>query len=801
MNGRYSRVLIVDSPLGEKKVDSSGSAISGVRMDTSKAYFQIPELLQKFINENDSSAWSVITDKINYIYSNVDCALTGLNRETDFGSKVQLEIRSGKKLLFKPNLVNPSVIDHETHGEALGAAICTEWPLVAALMKWFHDRLNINYYQMTLGEASTSTFVVSAMYSKALGKTITTEAVFEGRSGDFYGGWGFYFVRKYLLECHPNTHKDNPMNGYEESIQGKFLPPGSAGNRLMVYDLNKVQDNTIKGRTVAVPDGINFKKITLHKAIVGGNPQNKSDLKDYPGCVLVNVPKLKMHAQDLITNAIKNIGIGLYPTQKYDFPHTVYPSLKGKLPHSPWVFEMDDDTRLPVKDENGEYITTKTKGLSGTQSDVIRAVQNENVFMIHITDTVNMINISHNADGRSVRVPEGYVWSSLDCVALDLFCARYCFKTLPMLYGAKLKEKNHWPTEFVHHVPVALISGSNISSGTGLDSPLFRYDLYRYAEERGIGQQKYYVTGWDSLTQMPMVSVGGHLGRIDNTQFTELMTKTLYYNPNTILHDLQLTILSYAKACDALTGTASFKEFMNTFDENRDGVIDYDEKGLGFETAALIIQADTIDILVTEAYGVLKKSFKESALGAKNSSKDWNSQGHDFLKEGTLVAKAATAYRLSQLDNVHADLFIPGMFFGRGMWPSWHTVAYVQTTDLIYGSQSPSNISLGSLYGSAFQYADKVLNAGVYTRSTNPIINDPTAFQYGDKYLAPVDQNISAPDSIYRYFEAINNGAMPLNFTFYVPVGYGSMEQFKIPNVEETEDPGKIFTVYFKEVW
>lgn len=45
-------------------------------------------------------------------------------------------------------------------------------------------------------------------------------------AGDFYGGWGFYFARKYLLERHDESHEDNPMNGYNESIYGIYIPHG-----------------------------------------------------------------------------------------------------------------------------------------------------------------------------------------------------------------------------------------------------------------------------------------------------------------------------------------------------------------------------------------------------------------------------------------------------------------------------------------------------------------------------------------------------------------------------------------------
>ena len=156
----YPKGAVVDSPLGKKQVDSEGAAISGVRMDVSRAYAGVPGLLQKVINDNDAAAWTEITNKIDYIYDNLDYSLAGLDRETGFAGEVQAQIRSGKKLLFKPNLVGPTVIDPVTHGEDLGAPICTEWPLMAALMRWFHDKLDLSYHQMALGEASTSTFLL-----------------------------------------------------------------------------------------------------------------------------------------------------------------------------------------------------------------------------------------------------------------------------------------------------------------------------------------------------------------------------------------------------------------------------------------------------------------------------------------------------------------------------------------------------------------------------------------------------------------------------------------------------------------
>lgn len=436
---------------------------------------------------------------------------------------------------------------------------------------------------------------------------------------------------------------------------------------------------------------------------------------------------------------------------------------------------------MPYKNKDGKYAMERTDGFSGTQSDVISAVQSQNVFMLHVVDAINVLNLSHTDSSIAVKIPEGYIWMSLDCVALDLFSARYCFKTVPMVHAIQLKSKYNWPTEFVQNVPVAQDAEKNIVTTSWYDSPLFRYDLFRYAEERGIGQLRYYVIGRDSITKTPLCSLDGHLGRIENGKFVELITKTLYYNPLTILHDLQLTVLSYAKAVDKLTGSSLYRDFMTSFDENSDGVIDYDEKSRGYETLICVIVAYQYDIMMKENFGALKGPFMTTSYIAKYSNADYNIQGYDFLKERTLVSYADSAFKMSQLNTIRSDLFIPGMLYGKGMWPSWETVKYIQTTLVIYGSQSSEKITLSSLYGLAFQYADKTSNAGTYTGST--------------------EQTKSDADSINKYFDAISKGKTPLNFVLYVPPEYGSLDGVSIPNVEETSDPEKVYTAHFKEVW
>lgn len=107
----------------------------------------------------------------------------------------------------------------------------------------------------------------------------------------------------------------------------------------------------------------------------------------------------------------------------------------------------------------------------------------------------------------------------------------------------------------------------------------------------------------------------------------------------------------------------------------------------------------------------------------------------------------------------------------------------MQLITIIYGSHPPESVCLESRYGTAFQYADKTRNEGKYTES---------------------DDQISNPASIKDYFQAVSKGTVSLNFTLYVPAGYESLEARRIPDAEETDDPGKVFTVQFDsgaEVW
>ena len=792
--------MTVDSPIGKLSIDTAGSPVAAAKMDPARAYVDVPELLRQFIDESNTGAWEQIRSRTDYIYASLDHALSRLNEETGFKEKVKQQVKEGKRLLFKPNMVNPTVIDPLTHGEGLGNTACTSWPFVAALMRWFHDELDITYYEMTIGEAASATSIMAGVFSMMSGNAmdITTEAVIEGKCGDLYGGWGFYFVRKYLADAHDPSHTDNPMNGYQESVSGEYLPPGRAGNRLMVYDLNRVQDIRSKGRDIPVPDGANYSEITLHKAIIGGDPADPEDIRDYPGCVLINIPKLKMHAIDLLTNAIKNLGIGLYPMQvasdddpkstrwKYAFPFKQYPGMKTEIPHAVWIPRMDDDTGLPVRNEKGEYIVTKTAGMSGTQADVIKATENQRVFMLHVVDAIETINIDHTGMGMGVKVAEGYAFASLDPVALDLLCARYVLKTVPLQEARRLQKEKSLDTDFLQKVPVAKSDGKNIVTEEDIDSPLSRYNLYKYAESRGLGQQRYYVTGWDSIGEAPLVSLEGHLGRIDDgARFCELITSNLYYARMCILWDLQKTVLSYVEASDSLTGSSYYQELLNAFDENGDGVIDYDESGKdGFWASAIRLSANSMTLMITsDIQERLRGQFLSGAMMLKYADENWNPQGHNFLRQYRQVSAPVVAFMMSQMDMESPDALFPDTTWGKGKWPSLQLASYVSTGSTIYGMGFPMGVGLLSLYGYAFQYADKTSNSGNYTGS--------------------LDQE-SDPEAANNYIKAVSDGAASLDFVLYVPAGYGSSTGMSIPNVEETDDPEKVFTAHFnrgQEVW
>lgn len=785
---------VVNSPIGKVQLDCDGSPIGVVRLNPELSYSTVPTLLKEVIDQASEKAWSDIRSKIDYTHKCLSHAMDALEGEVAFAKEVKARVERGQKLLFKPNLVTAINYNHTTH-DPENTAVCTPWPFIAALMRWFHDRLGITYHQMSLGEAGTTVSANAANFTKVLNgkRVVTTQALMEGRSGDFYGGWGFYFVRKYLADSHQPSHTDDPMNGYQESVTGTCLPMGRAGNKLMVYDLNKIDDDRANGRDVPVAHGVNYRTITLHKAVVGGDPNDAQDRKDWPGCVLINVPKLKVHVIELLTNAVKNLGIGLYPMElniskepgkkiwKYAHPDNAIPGMKSRLPHTIWVADEDEETGIPRRDKDGLLAMKKTGGISATMADVIEAVKDDDIFMLHVADAIEATD-GLQAGPTATAVPEGYVFASVDPVALDVLCARYLFKMVPMVEARRIQKERNLPTDFLQKVPIPRFDGRNIITEEGYDSPIPRYTVFQYSQDRGLGQQGYYVVGRDEWQGGSLASVKQHLGRVEANDFSELLTTRMYYSTAKPLWDLQAMTLAYAEANDKLTGSASKQALLDSYDENGDGVIDYPEKGViryaGAGMAGAMVSAQAEDISREE---ILRRRFIMMTTRLRMMS---------FGTQGQVNGTVLAAMMMSRVPDESVDPFFPDLTWGKGKWPSMQHVQHLQICGSIYGQGFPGQFGIASPYGNAFYYADLKWGGGKYT---GELVNT------GMWGIPP-----GGDDAIGRYLKAVAEGDTPLPFVFYVPWGYGKAGDRDISNVEETDDPAKMLTAEFdngREAW
>jgi len=784
-----SLTFLVDSPMGKCETDRSGSPIGISRMDPDKSYCGIGSLLEVYINRNDETAWADIREKIDYTYENLHHALSSLDTETNFSDTIKSELERGRKLLFKPNLVNPQCIDPQTHQPGLGITACTEWPFMAALMRWFHDRIGIRYRQMAVGEAASLIPSIAARYSMLFGngRRITPEAVIEGKSGDFYGGWGFYFVRKYLAQSLEPDDPDDPMSGHEESAAGAYIPMGKAGDKLMVYDLNRIHDEPAKGRDVEVPDGVNFKTITLHKAVIGGDPNIPEDIAENPGCVLVNVPRLKVHALAIITNAIKNLGIGLYPMQStsageelwdYAILQKRVPGIKGRIPHEVWNAEMDERTGLPVMDPSGKVLVTKTGGLTGTMLDIIKAVRNQGIFMLHVVDAVETVNIDHQGVGMGKKVKEGLVFSALDMAALDLLCARYLFSNVPLKEAMEVVMEDGYGGFFPQKVPVPEVDGSRIVTREGYDSPISRDRVIATAVEEGLGRKEYYVVGRDAVTDSPMASLLGHLGTVREETFSDVTTETLYFDAFCFPWTMQKTCLSYFEAVDRLTGSSLKRDFLAAFDDDDDGEVTLEEFGKKGQNSLILHMGATVwTRAAEEPLGHLKGTFHMQSKTLKTADSKMNPQGYDFLAEWRFGPICLTAFMMSMAPE-SPDPFFPDMTYGKGKWPSFKLAKFMNVGSMLYGTGFPRRLTPSSMYGTVFRYADHSQIGGKYS---------------GDLFDRP------DPRCVSRYVTDMRSGtAKPLDFTLFVPPGFDRIGGKPLPNVEATRDPRKVFTASFE---
>lgn len=747
----------------------------------------IPDLLAAFIQSDYSGApseeiWKEIEQRIDYTYEGLEPVLKpilggrvslpeGNSRLilTRSGKKLRGEVvRKGKKLFFKPNIVSPEVLGYDGSGSAplnrygcpgSGVQACTDWCFLAALMRWFHDNLDITYHQMAVGEASPTARLAKEIINQNLPFDYTLESLLEGRVSRFddpdggpgaplyYGGYPFYFVRKYLKSRHSPDHQDDPMHGLMESQQGIYLPPGAANRMLPIYNLSNAEAHTsdARGREIRFPDGAQYKKMTVHKAIIG----DPDDPVNYPGCVLVNVPKLKVHSITATTNAIKNLGIGLWPTEsgsdadpdtpdnQYSLPSSVnYPgctfapfsSFKGGVYHSRQSHGIQHNCDGAV--EPTSIPDNFNDGIKGTMVDIDCAVIGRYgwvPYTLHVCDAITVTNVSHSGTANGYSKNEGLILASEDPVALDFFGARYMYKNV-----SRDQVSGH---PFAMYSPFGDIEydadTNTIVSATGVyEFPVENDPLFAYAESRGLGTQRYHVVGLDlttsNLQEALLASKEGHFGRLvfDGKpgpnrpfRFEEIIAQPVqsmglppyYVSMDGPVCTLQNTLRRLAIAVDEYTQSnmgflPGYEAQFDTADLDGDGKLAIGDDANNIDTL-LGITAYAYSFM---AIGQMERfEFHAAVKSVKYSDPAWNRQGSGTSIETipyvialTLASQPETAYTVDQ--------FFNGATYGLGedgkmRWPSLQWSRYLYELNAVNAGYQRA-----SAYATKMGYAFKL---------------------------------------------------------------------------------------------
>jgi len=293
------------------------------------------------------------------------------------------------------------------------------------------------------------------------------------------------------------------------------------------------------------------------------------------------------------------------------------------------------------------------------------------------------------------------------------------------------------------------------------------------------------VMGKDFLTDQPLVSLQGHLATAKEGKFTDLVTKTLFFDIYKFPWDLQRTAFHYFSAVDMLSGSSLKNEFLEAFDEDGDGIVTYEDFGKkGYLDFFLNSGGDSVSEFGRTPLGYLRGAFIQRTKFLKTAQPLWNLQGHHIYKEVLYGAACFTAYKMSAMGIESPDPYVPNLVWGNGKWPSFKLAWDVYLGVNLYGPQFPFKMSFPSLYGFAFRYADLTQKNGEYA---------------GRSRIQP------DPEALTKYASGIKSGATtPLNFIFYLPSGYENVGGIKVPNVEATADPAQVFTATFadgKEIW
>ncbi|MBI2323025.1 MAG: DUF362 domain-containing protein, partial [Chloroflexi bacterium] len=216
---------------------------------------------------------------------------------------------------------------------------------------------------------------------------------------------------------------------------------------------------------------------------------------------------------------------------------------------------------------------------NATMVDIIQAVKGQDVYMVHVVDAIEAINLEHTGALPGTKEPEGLVFAGLDPVAMDLLGARYMFGNVALEEAVASGIEDGHGGRFPQRVPLPTVKGNAIVTGAGYDSPLARDTSLKTAEKRGLGERRYHVLGWDAVADGPLVSLDGHLGTVRDGKFHDVVTGTLYFAAYKMAWDLQRTAFAYLESVDRLAGSSLMKQFLETFDEDGDGAVSYHEFG------------------------------------------------------------------------------------------------------------------------------------------------------------------------------------------------------------------------------
>ena len=69
------------------------------------------------------------------------------------------------------------------------------------------------------------------------------------------------------------------------------------------------------------------------------------------------------------------------------------PGMKAAIPHHVWVSELDAESEIPKRNEKGEISFERVGGITATMVDIIKAVKSQGIFMVHVVDGIETINL------------------------------------------------------------------------------------------------------------------------------------------------------------------------------------------------------------------------------------------------------------------------------------------------------------------------------------------------------------------------------------------------------------------------